>query len=177
DRGGEAHGADHVEALVAVARGAAGAADVAVGMDADGAVGDGGGEDGQGIGKGHSKIPGRTTRATGRRVSRMRTAAQSTSASIASASGARHGTPKRSSSASRVFTSEQGTPTKKSKPAARRRSTKRSAGTLPVMDAASSRPRPADLHLLPLAKGLAQQGEEGRVRAGLLEGVERRLVY
>src|SRR5207245_6490901 len=65
---------------------------------------------------------------------------------------------------------------KKSKPAARRRSTKRSAGTLPLMEGASSRPRPPDLHLLPLAEGFAQQGEEGGVRAGLLEGVERRLV-
>src|SRR5256712_1402573 len=83
---------------------------------------------------------------------------------------------RRSSSASNVFTSEQGTPTKKSKPAARRRSTKWSAGRLPLMEAASSRPRPPDLHLLPLAEGLAQQGDEGRVRAGLLEGVERGLV-
>src|SRR3989449_9077932 len=83
---------------------------------------------------------------------------------------------RRSSSASHVFTSEQGTPTKKSKPAARRRSTKWSAGRLPLMEAASSRPRPPDLHLLPLAEGLAQQGYEGRVRAGLLEGVERGLV-
>src|SRR6059036_2246245 len=44
------------------------------------------------------------------------------------------------------------------------------------MDDAVSRPRPADLHLLPLAEGLAQQGEESGVRAGFLEGVERRLV-
>src|SRR5439155_11711524 len=97
DRGGEAHRADHVEALVAVARRAAGAADVAVGMDADGAVGDGGGEDGEGVREGHSKMPGRTTSATGRRVARMRAAAQSTSATIASTSGARNGTPKSSS--------------------------------------------------------------------------------
>src|SRR2546422_5343306 len=83
---------------------------------------------------------------------------------------------RRSSSASNVFTSEQGTPTKKSKPAATRRSTKWSAGRLPLMEAASSRPRPPDLHLLPLAEGLAQQGDEGRVRAGLREGVERGLI-
>src|SRR6266851_4488972 len=83
---------------------------------------------------------------------------------------------RRSSSASNVFTSEQGTPTKKSKPAATRRSTKWSAGRLPLMEAASSRPRPPDLHLLPLAEGLAQQGEEGGVGAGFLEGIERRLV-
>jgi len=44
------------------------------------------------------------------------------------------------------------------------------------MEAASSRPRPPDLDLLPLAECLAQQGYEGRVRAGLLEGVERGLV-
>src|SRR5207249_11328595 len=44
------------------------------------------------------------------------------------------------------------------------------------MEAASSRPSPPDLHLLPLAEGLAQQGEESGGGAGFLEGVERRFV-
>src|SRR5207244_2171448 len=76
DRGGETHRADHVEALLAVPDGAAGAGDVAVGVDADGPFGDARGKDPERVGERHAKSPGRMTRATGSRRSRISAAAQ-----------------------------------------------------------------------------------------------------
>src|SRR2546425_10773234 len=97
DRGGEAHRADHIKAFLAVARGAAGARDVAVGVDADGPRGNARSEKRECVGEGHAKSPGRMTSATGVRRSRISEAAQATSASTVSGTGARCGMPKTSS--------------------------------------------------------------------------------